>query len=177
MEWMRYKGSMLLPEEIGGEIALATAQAEKEQMESGEKSHHEPLKFTEGLGAFLFSTALLLVSFGLVRTLAVLGPPTLETMIRYHLELTLPLFVLGFGYAAHWFKTKSQYWYGCSEVAMATALALNVARGMNPGEPMFSRWAALVGTAYIVARGLSNISDAKKEARVGADSESDKQPS
>ncbi len=71
--------------------------------------------------------------------------------------------VLLMGCLAHWFKQKSQAWYGWLEVLFGLSYGFTVAFGIRPGEPMFGHWATLVGCVYIIARGLNNQSDAKRK--------------
>jgi hypothetical protein len=77
-------------------------------------------------------------------------------------QFILGVGVLVAGFFAHWFKQKSQKWYGFLEVVFGLCYGFSVAFSIRPGEPMFARWATLVGCVYIVARGLNNQSDAKR---------------
>jgi hypothetical protein len=69
--------------------------------------------------------------------------------------------VVAVGTFAHWFKKKNQKWYGVVEVAFGTASAGSISFRMMPG-PLFAQWATLAGCAYVITRGLNNISDAKR---------------
>jgi hypothetical protein len=72
--------------------------------------------------------------------------------------LTIAVAVVFIGIAAHLFKRKNQILYGQVEVAIGAASAFTIAAGIKPAEA-FSRWVALVGCAYVVARGFNNWSD------------------
>jgi hypothetical protein len=75
------------------------------------------------------------------------------------IRLLLALLVISLGAGAHAFKKKNKLRYGQSEVVVGILFASSVASGMTPGQSLFSRWVALAGAAYVVARGLGNWSD------------------
>jgi hypothetical protein len=66
------------------------------------------------------------------------------------------------GVTAYWFKRHNQRLYGLVEIVFALISATSLASGLTPGQAMISRWAALVGCAYILARGVNNYSDGKQ---------------
>lgn len=68
--------------------------------------------------------------------------------------------VLAFGMFAHWFKSKDKLRYGQVEVVFGALSVISVANGISPKDVLFSKWVALAGSAYVVARGLNNWSDA-----------------
>jgi hypothetical protein len=72
--------------------------------------------------------------------------------------------VIALGSLASYFKKKELLWYGTVEVFFGVVTAVKVASGLTPGEILLSQWTALVAAAYIVARGLNNISDARAQA-------------
>ena len=63
------------------------------------------------------------------------------------------------GVLAHWFKQKDPLFYGHIKIFYGTASAVGIAAGLSPREALFSRWVALAGSAYVVARGLNNWSE------------------
>lgn len=67
------------------------------------------------------------------------------------------------GIAAHLFKKRNQMMYGLVEVAFAAAFAFSISAGLSPEKVFLSQWAALVGCAYVVARGLNNFTDGQKQ--------------
>lgn len=73
-------------------------------------------------------------------------------------RLEIATMVVSAGVLAHFFKRKNQIRYGQVEVIIGALSAFKVAEGINPAEA-FSRWAALVGCSYFIARGLNNWSD------------------
>ncbi len=79
-------------------------------------------------------------------------------------QFLIALVVIIVGFLAHSFKKRSQYLYGLVEVAFGASSALAVAVVMPLTTIVFSRWAALLGCAYIVARGANNLSDAISKA-------------
>lgn len=85
-----------------------------------------------------------------------------RTLGRFGAQASVACAVLVVGGVAHLFKQKNQFWYGILEVGFAGGCAVSIASGMSPKEALFSQWVALGGTAYVVARGLNNISEAKR---------------
>jgi len=73
------------------------------------------------------------------------------------------LVVIIVGTFAHWFKKKNQKWYGLVEVVFGAASAGSISFRMTPGPPLFTQWATLAGCAYVIARGLNNVSEAKRK--------------
>lgn len=70
--------------------------------------------------------------------------------------------VVGFGFCAHLWKRKNQYTYGMGEVIFACMATAFIAFRIIPGQSVLSQWVALGGAAYVVARGMNNIVEAKK---------------
>jgi hypothetical protein len=77
-------------------------------------------------------------------------------------QIAVSITVLAIGGLAHWFKSRNQSIYGLIEITFAASIAFSVTSGLSPDRPLLSQWATLGGCAYIVTRGLSNISEAKK---------------
>lgn len=76
-------------------------------------------------------------------------------------QIGIGVIVVGFGIGAHWFRRLNQRWYGMVEVVFGAVSGFTIAFSMIPSRPAPSQWASLVGCAYVVARGLNNMSDAK----------------
>jgi hypothetical protein len=72
------------------------------------------------------------------------------------------------GWTAHFFKIRWQYRYGVTEVWFAGVSAWNVSSGLSAGDVLAVKWITLVATAYIAARGFSNMSDVKAKFRATA---------
>lgn len=88
---------------------------------------------------------------------------SLERVIGvYASRIVVSIAVIALGIGAHYFKRYSQLWYGAVEVIIGAASGISIAVGLRPNESMFSRWAALAGCVYVIARGLNNISDARR---------------
>ena len=86
------------------------------------------------------------------------------------LEFGGALFVVAVGYGAHSFKQKSKKWYGRIEILFATLYAsYNIAKVEDPVKPtprdLAVFWMAIFGSAYIVARDLGNIGEAKSKTK------------
>ena len=71
--------------------------------------------------------------------------------------------VLLTGWIAHRFKQKRQILYGLCEVIFAGASAVHVAGRLAPGKGVSTQWGALIGFAYVVARGFGNISKGREK--------------
>jgi hypothetical protein len=78
-------------------------------------------------------------------------------------QLVIASAVVAAGMCAYWFKRLNQRWYGIVEVLFGSISAISIASGLDPGQALFSRWAALAGCAYVVARGLNNYFESEKE--------------
>jgi hypothetical protein len=63
------------------------------------------------------------------------------------------------GLIAYIFKKVNQLLYGLSEVVFAGASAVHVAGSLTARDAMVTQWAALIGFAYLISRGLGNISE------------------
>jgi hypothetical protein len=79
-------------------------------------------------------------------------------------QLFIALLITTLGFVAHYFKSKSQKWYGNVEILVGFLSALFVAGTLTPGNLDLSKWATLAGTTYVIARGLGNRDDALKNA-------------
>ena len=67
------------------------------------------------------------------------------------------------GVLAYQFKRRNQKWYGVVEVAVGALSALAVAANISPGKLELAKWSTLAGSAYVIARGLSNYVDANQK--------------
>lgn len=77
-------------------------------------------------------------------------------------QVLLGVIVLILGGGAFVFKLKHQRLYGFVEVVFAGVVAIIIARQMRPGTDWSSQVATLIGTIYVVSRGLSNIKEGFK---------------
>jgi hypothetical protein len=75
--------------------------------------------------------------------------------------LAVVVVIVGGGFA-FWFKRRSQLMYGAVEMLFGCLSALSVALTLAPGKSLIAQWASLAGSAYVIARGLSNVSDGMK---------------
>jgi hypothetical protein len=79
-------------------------------------------------------------------------------------QLLIASVIIGLGFVAFWFKLWNKKWYGNVEIAVGILSAVVVARSLGPNRLDLAKWSTLAGCAYIIARGLGNRDDAKKEA-------------
>jgi len=83
-------------------------------------------------------------------------------------QFIVAMLVVAAGFGAHRFKQTSKLFYGYSEVAFGVLSAVLVVTRINFVAAEFrslslAQYGTLVGCAYVVARGLNNISEAKQE--------------
>jgi hypothetical protein len=74
-------------------------------------------------------------------------------------QLLIGVCVVGAGTFAYWFKNENPLLYGKLEVIFGALSALVVSRGTDPENITLAQWATLIGAAYVVARGLNNMSE------------------
>jgi hypothetical protein len=67
------------------------------------------------------------------------------------------------GWFAHEYKRRQQIRYGMLEVLFGVVSAVSVGFSMIPGNSTLTQWVALVGSGYVIARGLNNVSDGRTE--------------
>lgn len=97
--------------------------------------------------------------------LAVRGAIFLEKRIGIQTtQYVIAAGVIGAGVAAHSFRKAHQLLYGMMEVVFAGMASIRVSLHLQPQQIILSQWVALVGCAYVVVRGLSNVSEARKKA-------------
>jgi hypothetical protein len=123
----------------------------------------------EKRGAFIASTiinaVILLSAFFIGRYFKKKGPAlyaiTARAISPHLTQLLIGSFVVAVGFAAHWFKGKNQHWYGRIEVLFGIVSAFSIAVSLSADRPWLPQGATLVGCAYVIARGMNNMSDAK----------------
>jgi hypothetical protein len=87
----------------------------------------------------------------------------LTAIVGVHaVQIGITVAVVVLGWIVHWLKTLNQKLYGWIEIGFGTICVFSVAEGMSSGGTLFTSWLALGGLAYVVARGFSNIAEAKK---------------
>ncbi len=86
-----------------------------------------------------------------------------ENIGSYWTKAIISSSVLATGWIAYRFKKKRQILYGLCEVIFAATSAVHVVGRLAPGMEVPVQWGALIGFAYVVARGLGNISDGKEK--------------
>jgi hypothetical protein len=80
--------------------------------------------------------------------------------------------VVSAGWSAHHFKRLNQLVYGYVEVFFGTISAIAIVSRTNFAAVQFTtltlaQYGALVGCAYVVARGLNNVQDSRDRQRTG----------
>jgi len=87
----------------------------------------------------------------------------------YPARATVAVIAIFLGVVAHKFKQSNQFWYGMVEWLFGAAGAINLVVRLGKEQTIISQWASLGACAYVMARGLNNISEAKaKMVRVTA---------
>lgn len=103
----------------------------------------------------------LLLSFNLVKPLAVF---LMQAIGLRTFQLVIATGAVILGYAAHAFKQRNKKLYGRCEVVFAILYAIKSSDSIDGTRlNQLALWTAVLGSMYVVARGLNNISDAKKE--------------
>jgi hypothetical protein len=86
----------------------------------------------------------------------------LRSLGLYGLRILIGLVSVSMGIGAWLFKRTDLFAYGIAEIAFGGVSSIALVAGLRPGEIILSRWTALVGAAYVVARGLGNASEGRK---------------
>jgi len=69
--------------------------------------------------------------------------------------------IVSLGLFAHWFKGKNQRVYGIIEVLFGSLSAFAIAFSLPGDQISLTEYASLIGSSYVVARGMNNMSEAK----------------
>ena len=77
-------------------------------------------------------------------------------------KIRVAILLIFFGVGAHFFKRISQWWYGSVEVIFGMASIITISWTLIGNGITLVQWASLIGAAYVVARGLNNMHDARK---------------
>lgn len=67
------------------------------------------------------------------------------------------------GWFAHEYKRRQQIRYGMLEVLFGVVSTVTVGLSMIPGNSTLTQGVALVGSGYVIARGLNNVRDGRSE--------------
>ena len=70
----------------------------------------------------------------------------------YFTQMVVASAVICVGIGAHFFKLKSQRWYGIVEVIFGVVSGFSIALTLTPTKPWLAQAATLVGCAYVIAR-------------------------
>ena len=74
-----------------------------------------------------------------------------------HYQIRICLSIIAIGAIAAVFKALNKWAYGATEIGIACQAAWFVADSLKDGDQLISKWAAIVGAIYFVARGVGNI--------------------
>jgi len=93
------------------------------------------------------------------------GPNALSILTRlfglYGMRLLVGVVVVGCGITGYFWKRKNQYTYGLGEIAFGMLVTFYVTLRIESEHSYLSQWSALVGAAYVIARGLNNRADGR----------------
>jgi hypothetical protein len=70
--------------------------------------------------------------------------------------------IVSLGLFAHWFKARNQRLYGIVEVLFGSLSAFAIAFSLSSDNISLTEYASLIGSSYVVARGVNNMSEAKR---------------
>ena len=80
---------------------------------------------------------------------------------RPPIAIALTIFIVGT--IAFWYKKKWLFAYGITEIGFGVISSYQVANGSKFAGVIFAKWTVLVGSVYVISRGWSNISDARRK--------------
>lgn len=83
-----------------------------------------------------------------------------QVLGRSYADLIVLFLVFTVAVLAYELKQRQQGWYGLTEIVFGAGSAANIAFSMVPGSSTLPQWVGLFGCAYIIVRGLSNVTEA-----------------
>jgi len=78
--------------------------------------------------------------------------------------------IISAGIAAYFFKQNNQRWYGMVEALFGVGALIAVASGISLSSATGAQWATMFGSAYVIARGLNNLTDATEGGKEPSES-------
>jgi hypothetical protein len=84
-----------------------------------------------------------------------------HTVGPYSTKVFISGLVIAAGVGAYWFKRQNAYLYGLTEVVFGSSATIAVTFRISPNQSMLAQWITLIGCAYVIARGLSNMASAQ----------------
>jgi len=106
---------------------------------------------------FFLAWAMLIV----FRLVYLMLPAAVRFLGDYGAKLLVATCIVALGFLAYEFKKRDQLLYGRIEICFGIASGITLAFSSMPNEMHVTQWASLVGSAFVIARGRNNISDAK----------------
>ena len=79
----------------------------------------------------------------------------------YGVQILIAISIIAIGFLAYEFKKRDQLSYGRVEICFGISSVLALAFSTLPNEIHLPQWVSLVGSAYVIARGRNNVSEAK----------------
>jgi len=86
---------------------------------------------------------------------------SVQVLGTHFTQLMIGFIVIACGWMAHRFKRKNQVRYGAVEVIFGAVSAFAIASSLSPASRMLGPLTSLIGCAYVIARGMSNVSEGK----------------
>ncbi len=83
----------------------------------------------------------------------------------HRIQILAGVATIGLGVLTFFFKLRNKMYYGMCEVTFGFVAAWSVSRGLNIPNITLAQFVGLAGSAYIVARGLGNCSEARSSSR------------
>jgi hypothetical protein len=108
------------------------------------------------------------IADGIAMSLGYLKLGSLWMLDKFGIQITHIIIsgtVMILGILAYAFKTRNQLMYGIVEVGFAAVAATLTARQIKPGFDWSGPITGLVGSVYIVSRGINNLSDGMRRTK------------
>ena len=86
---------------------------------------------------------------------------SIQVLGTHSTQLIIALIVIASGLIAHLFKQRNQIWYGTVEMIFGSVSSLAISANLSSGSTILGPLSSLIGCAYVIARGLNNISDGR----------------
>jgi hypothetical protein len=117
-----------------------------------------PFQAVRAIVAILGMYAVLIIFTAILDTSMAFVFTWLKDSSKNRLKVLIPLIVILLGFFAHWFKRRNKKWYGICEIAVGAFGAVKLADGINSAD--LTVFIGFCTSAYVVSRGLGNLSDA-----------------
>lgn len=120
------------------------------------------------IGSTLFvALGFLIFSVYIAVTYIQVVPKLTEIFGLSGMRLVICILVVGLGFFAYRWKQSNQRTYGMGEAIFGIWAGIFITFTLAPDQSFLSQWVGLGGAAYIIARGLNNIAEAKTKHESG----------